>query len=84
MNAKKIKEVLVGRIKQEIESIPSQELENVARCCCFGACDLIHFARDIEFFSKEQEDYFLSRAITAYQEALKNQNEHLHESNKEE
>lgn len=75
MNARKIKEVLAGRIKWEINSIPFQELEDVARCYYFGACDLIHFARDIGFFSKEQEDYFLSRAITAYKEALKNQNE---------
>lgn len=75
MNAKEIKEVLVGRIKWEINSTPSQELEDVARCYYFGACDLIHFAKDIGFFSKEQEDYFSSRAITAYKEALKNQSE---------
>ena len=84
MNAREIKEVLVGRIELEIDSIPSQESEDIARCCCFGACDLIHFARDIGFFSEAREDYFLSRVITAYKEAQKNQNEHMYESNKEE
>lgn len=75
MNAREIKEVLVRRIKWEIGEIPEQELDTMADCYYFGATDLIHFAREISLFSKEQEDYFLSRAITAYKEALKNQNE---------
>lgn len=75
MNAREIKKVLAGRIKWEIGEIPEQELDTMADCYYFGATDLIHFAREIGFFSKEQEDYFLSKAITAYKEALKNQNE---------
>ena len=60
------KETLIGRIKWEIREIPKQELDTMADCYYFGATDLIHFARDINVFTLEQERYFTSKAYTAY------------------
>ena len=70
-----IKETLVGRIKWEIGEISKQELDSMADCYYFGATDLIHFARDIDVFTFEQEHYFTSKAHTAYREYTKRRNE---------
>lgn len=43
----------------------------MADCYYFGATDLIHFARDINVFTPEQERYFTSKAYTAYKEYTK-------------
>ena len=75
MNTKEIKETLVGRIRYTITNTPSQETESMANIYYYSACELIHFARDIGFFTSEQEQYFLSKAVTAYGDALTNQYE---------
>lgn len=71
------KETLIGRIKWEIGEIPKQELDTMADCYYFGATDLIHFARDINIFTPEQERYFTSKAYTAYREYTKRRNENV-------
>lgn len=48
----------------------------MADCYYFGATDLIHFARDINIFTPEQERYFTSKAYTAYREYTKRRNEY--------
>lgn len=71
------KKTLIGRIKLEIGEIPKQELDTMADCYYFGATDLIHFARDINIFTPEQERYFTSKAYTAYREYTKRRNENV-------
>lgn len=61
------KKTLIERIKWEIGEIPKQELDTMADCYYFGATDLIHFARDINVFTLEQERYFTSKSIHSIQ-----------------
>ena len=70
------KKTLIERIKWEIGEIPKQKLDAMADCYYFGATDLIHFARDINVFTPEQERYFTSKAYTAYREYTKRRNEY--------
>ena len=68
------KKTLIERIKWEIGEISKQELDVMADCYYFGATDLIHFARDINIFTPEQERYFTSKA---YREYTKRRNENV-------
>ena len=70
------KKTLIERIKWKIGEIPKQKLDAMADCYYFGATDLIHFARDINVFTLEQEHYFTSKAYTAYREYTKRRNEY--------
>lgn len=80
MKTTEIKKILTRKIKLEIDTLSSTKDVKIADCHFYGVCYLIRFAKDVDFFTKEQEKYFSSKALTAYMKVLNKQFEREHEN----